>query len=224
MNVNDGLTISGTNFQGNTAGDSGGALTQWNAGKLVSISEAGLSDNSARNNGGGANINSYLTINDTTFSGNTVDSGGTGNTYGGGMVAGDGLDGNHLTFDENSIKCSGCKISSGGGLYIKRASTGASSITHSSFDGNLAWTGSGISSDTTVELTLANTEFLNNGSLNRDASGGFGGGVDAFWVHGDQLLFQNNKVMYDGGGLRVSHAVLTRRALLTTPPAGQAGG
>ena len=224
VNVNDGLTISGTNFQGNTAGDSGGALTQLNAGKLVSISEAGLSDNSASNNGGGAYINSYLTVNDATFSGNTVDSGGTGNAYGGGLYAGDGLDGNHLTFDENSIKCSGCKISSGGGLYIKRASVGASSITHSSFDGNLAWTGSGISSDTTVELTLANTEFLNNGSLERDASGGFGGGVDAFWVHGDQLLFQNNKVMYDGGGLRVSYAVLTNTRFTNNTAAGSGGG
>ncbi len=99
VNVNDSLTVSGSQFQGNTAGDSGGAISQWNAGKLVSISEANLADNSARNNGGGAFVNSYLTVNDTTFSGNTVDSGGVDNAYGGGLYAGGGLDGNHLTFN-----------------------------------------------------------------------------------------------------------------------------
>ena len=224
VNVNDDLTVSGTHFQGNIAGNSGGAISQWNTGKLVSISEADLSNNSARNHGGGAFINSYLTVSDTIFSANTVDSGSTGNTYGGGMYAGGGLDGNHLTFNLNSTKCTSCNITSGGGLYINQPSTGAASITHSSFDSNLAWFGSGISSETTVKLTLANTNFINNGSLAHGASSGYGGGVFAYWLHGDQLLFQNNQVLNNGGGLEANSIVLTHTRFINNYASGSGGG
>lgn len=57
-------------------------------------------------------------------------------------------------FTANSAKCTSCSSMSGGGLYIQRPTTGASSITLSTFDSNKAWFGSGIASETSVQLTL----------------------------------------------------------------------
>lgn len=175
VNVNDGLTIVGTTFYSNTAagmGDasgSGGAVSQWNPDNPVSISGATFNVNAAQVNGGAVYIRySFLTLSNTTFTSNQVDFGTTGvDTYGGGVYAGGGLDGSHLTFTTNSAKYLTGSNSTGGGLYIQRPSTGASSITSSTFDGNFAWYGSAIISETNVQLTLTSSTFINNGSLTR---------------------------------------------------------
>jgi len=92
VNLNKGLSVSGgAQFYGNTAGDSGGAITQWNSGQAVSISGSAFDTNTAKNNGGAVFVNeSFLTLTNSTFTSNTVDSGSTANTYGGGVYAGGG--------------------------------------------------------------------------------------------------------------------------------------
>ena len=227
VSVNDGLTVIGTAFDNNTAAGtsditgSGGAVSQWNGDKPISISWATFNVNSAQLRGGAVYIrSSFLTLSDTSFTENQVDSGVNSDTYGGGVYAGAGLDGSHLSFTSNSARCIGCSIIFGGGLYIQRPSTGASSITSSTFDGNLAWFGSGIGSTTNVQLSLTDSAFINNGSL---TSGGSGGGVFANWVQGDQLLFQNNRVLNGGGGIQASHIILTNSRFINNT-AGLSGG
>jgi predicted outer membrane repeat protein len=233
VNVNNGLTIVGTTFYSNTAagmGDasgSGGAVSQWNSDKTVSISGATFNINTAQVNGGAVYVRySFLTLSTTTFTSNQVDSGATGvDTYGGGVYAGGGLDGSGLTFTSNSAKyLVGSNSSIGGGLYIQRPSTGASSISSSTFDGNFAWYGSAINSETTVQLNLTSSAFINNGSLTPGAYSGYGGGVNAYWVHGDQLLFQNNRALNYGGGIDASHIVLTNSRFINNTTSVSGGG
>ncbi len=232
VNATDGLTVVGTTFYSNRAAGtsdasgSGGAVSQWNPDKTVSISGATFNVNSAQLNGGAVYIRySFLTLSATTFTGNTVDSGGASlQTYGGGVYAGGGLDGSDLTFTSNSAKYYSGYSSSGGGLFIQRPSTGASSITSSTFDGNFAWYGSAINSETTVQLTLTSSAFINNGSLTPGANSGYGGGVDAYWVHGDQLLFQNNRALNYGGGIDASHIVLTNSRFINNTASVSGGG
>ncbi len=46
----------------------------------------------------------------------------------------------------------------------------------------------------------------------------------AYWVHGDQLLFQNNKVLSNGGGLEASLIVLTRSRFINNTASDSGGG
>lgn len=222
VNLNNGLSIIGTQFNNNTASDSGGAVTQWNADQTVTISDAAFYANTARNNGGGVFIqSSFLTIDSTGFAHNTVDSGGSGNTYGGGLYAGGGLDGSQLSFTDNLADCPGCGFTGGGGLYVQRPVAGTSTISHSAFEGNLAWIGSGVFSHTTVQLTLIDTSFIENGD---PAKSGYGGGIYAYSVNGDQLLFQGNSVLNFGGGLDSTHdATLTRSRFIGNSSNGGGG-
>jgi predicted outer membrane repeat protein len=57
VNVNNGISITGTHFISNTTNDSGGALLQWNAGYTVTVTNARFERNTAKNKGGGASIN-----------------------------------------------------------------------------------------------------------------------------------------------------------------------
>jgi predicted outer membrane repeat protein len=222
VNLNNGLDVNGTQFIDNTAGDSGGGLTQWNSGQSVSISNASFNGNSAKNKGGGAYINlNYLSINNTTFVANSVDTGGADNAYGGGLYAGGGLDGTALTFMANSAHCTGCSFSVGGGLLITRSENGPSSISQSTFESNQAWIGGGISSDSKIQLTLTTSTFRNNGHATRC---GYGGAVGASEVNGDQLLFQGNVALNAGGALRATSITLTRSSFLSNSVTGSGGG
>lgn len=217
VNVNNGLTVSGTIFTSNTAGGysdisgSGGAVSQWNTGNTVTITGAIFNSNTAQYRGGAVFIRqNFLTLDTSMFTSNTVDSGAsTEDTYGGGMYAGGGLDGTSLTFTTNSAKCTGSCYSFGGGLYINRPENGPSAVSASAFDGNLAWMGSGIFAESSVQLTLTQVDFTNNGAvIYGQPTSGYGGGVEAYWVHGDRLLFQNNKVINYGGGVSAAECEL----------------
>ncbi len=58
VNLNNGISITGTQFISNTAGDRGGALNQWNPGYRVTLSGVWFERNSARSMGGGAYVSS----------------------------------------------------------------------------------------------------------------------------------------------------------------------
>ena len=53
INVNNSLSVNGTQFNSNIANDSGGALLQWNAGYTVAVTNARFERNRAKNKGGG---------------------------------------------------------------------------------------------------------------------------------------------------------------------------
>ena len=220
VDLNNDLTIDGTQFNDNTAGDSGGGLTQWNSGMKVSILNAVFNNNTALNKGGGAFIGSHATLTSSTFSGNTVNSHGSADALGGGVYAPDGLDGSHLTFNTNTLLCVSCNNLDGGGLYMDRLAKGPSSISSSAFDDNLAWQGGGIYCTSNVQLTVTDSTFTNNNNTGI----GYGGGINAYWLEGDRLLFKNNSAKNTGGGVFVNgHLVLEdSRFIDNTAPDGGA--
>jgi len=220
VGLNNNLSINGTQFNNNTAGDSGGGLTQWNSGETVSILNAVFNDNTAVNKGGGAYLGSHATLTSSTFSGNTVNSHGSADALGGGLFAPDGLVGSHLTFNGNSAQCQACFFSDGGGLYVDRLGTDSSSISSSAFDGNLAWDGGGIYSTANVLLTVTDSTFTNNNNTGI----GYGGGVEAYWLEGDRLLFQNNIAKNKGGGVFGSAHLVLKDSRFINNTATQSGG
>ncbi len=209
INVNNALNILGSSFSENVAGDSGGAVVQWNAGMTVTINGADFSENLAKLKGGAVYAGSYLTLVDNSFISNRVDSQSAANAYGGGLYANDGLNGSQLTFTGNQAQCTGCATTVGGGLYVTRAASGPSTVDLSTFDGNIAWSGGGISSDGNVHLFLTNSTIRNHGLNCTPACIGYGGGVSASWIEGDHLLFENNRVVNSGGALAASKAIMT---------------
>ena len=221
IDLNNGLLINGTEFTVNTAGDQGGAVSQWNAGQTISILSATFSNNEAKNKGGGACLNSYLTMSGTTFDNNWVTTGDSSNAYGGGVYAGGGLEGNLLTFTNNLADCIGCGYTAGGGIFITRPVAGPSSITNSTFEGNLAWLGSGIDSSMQVQLTITGSTFRNNGD---PFKAGYGGGISANQVNGDRLLFQGNRTLNAGGGIDAFSATLTRSRFIDNSSSAAGGG
>ena len=228
INVNNGLTVTGTQFQDNIAGDSGGALTQWNPGYTVSVSGAFFQNNSSKSRGAAAFVSSPLTLSDSTFSGNIVDSGSAGDTYGGGVYAASPATVTSSHFTANQAKCTGCSKTSGGGLHASSPVT----VTGSIFTGNeVKCTGMGClyvdggglsialgSGDLSV-TSITNCTFDGNigwfggglstsyGTLNvsrsvfKNNNAGYGAGLAAYILNGDHLLFQNNVAVNKGGGV-----------------------
>lgn len=194
VNVNNGLTIAGTQFSGNTAGASGGALTQWNKGNTVTISKASFQNNSSKSQGGAALVNGSLTLTESTFNGNTADSGNAGNTYGGGVHTTSPATVTGSTFTGNQAKCTGCSFINGSGLSIELASGDLSltTVTDCTFDGNTGWFGGGLNASYGT-LNIRRSTFINNNA-------GYGAGLEAYVLNGDHLLFQNNKAINNGSG------------------------
>ena len=171
--------------------------------KPLRSSGASFSGNTAKTKGGGVYTGSFVTISNTTFMGNTVDSASASDVSGGGMHANNGLTGSGLTFTNNEAKCTGCSFTDGGGLYIYRASgTGDATVTLSTFDGNKAWFGGGIFSHTSVSLHLDQSVFRNH------TCRGTGGGLDVYQLYGNHLLFENNSVVDSGGGIFMAFGTL----------------
>ncbi|NTW88647.1 MAG: hypothetical protein HGB26_05890 [Desulfobulbaceae bacterium] len=217
INVNNQLTITGTEFFENTAGDSGGALTQWNKGYSVSITGASFENNSCKNKGGAALINSSLNLTNSTLTGNMADSGGFGNTYGGGIYTSSPAIVSSSIFTDNQAKCTGCAINGGGGLWVDRppADLSVSTVNDSTFDGNKGWFGGGLSTSYGT-LDISRTVFTNN-------SGGYGGGIYAYVTNGDHLLFKNNTATNKGGGLSAYSAVISNSRFMTNSAGGGGG-
>lgn len=217
LNVDNQLTVSGTQFHNNTAGDSGGAITQWNAGYSMAIRGASFNNNTAKSKGAGAYMRSPLTLTDSHFTGNVVDSGGSGDTYGGGLHTESPITVSGCSFTGNRANCLGCSYSAGGGLSINLAplDLSASTVTDSTFQENQAWSGGGLWAGYGT-LNINRSVFINN-------SGGYGAGLNAYFVHGDHLFFQGNNAVNRGGGLSASFAVLTSSRFLGNAAIGGGG-
>ena len=221
LNLNNSLTVNGTSFAGNHAGHFGGGLSQWNnPGQTVSISGASFSYNTAKYNGGGAYVASSLTLTNTYFGVNSVNSSDSTITYGGGLYAGGGINGSGLNFYQNTAACTGCDYSAGGGLFVTRPALGVSTLANSTFEKDVAWDGSGIASTSYVQLTVNSSTFRNNGGTD----GGYGGGINADWISGDQLVFQGNSVVNGGAGIDANTITLTRSRFIGNTAHSDDGG
>lgn len=236
LNVNNNLNISGATFIANTAGDSGGGLTQWNSAKTVVIQNTTFTSNTAKVKGGGAYVGSYFTLTSSTFTTNVVDSGDTRNSAGGGVYANDGVNASQVTFIQNTATCppwnggTGCTSSQGGGMAIHRLVAGGNSIvTQSLFEGNRSWNGSGLSSATGVQLFVASSRFQNNGLNCYHATYhanlcGYGSGIDASWLDGNTLTFENNYASNAGGAISAATLSLANSKFISNRADSSDGG
>jgi predicted outer membrane repeat protein len=217
VNVNNGLGVVAATFENNSAGDSGGAITQWNPGYPVEIDYSNFKGNSAKTHGGGVFINSVVYFLKDTFEANVVNSGDARRTYGGGIYAGN--TGNVTdksvvtvvgsTFISNTADCPSCPSSSGGGIFVDYAGNDYAAITtisYSSFDGNYAWHGGGVDINN-HNLIIDHSTFTHN-------SAGYGGGISVWHLDGEALIFQGNQVMNSGGGVDAYEVILFQSRFL----------
>ncbi len=221
-NVNEGLIITSSQFFSNTAAVLGGAISQWNAPASNAISDSIFRGNLASNaveevKGGAAYIAGSLVMTDTAFTGNKADTlTSKKNVRGGGLYAGGALRVTGATFTNNQSKCYFCGFNEGGGLYSDLKS-GTVQIAHSTFTGNKGWFGAGLCG---TNLNVTHSAFLNGGA---GSTGGYGGGIDAYSLTGDDLLFQNNSVVNKGGAVDAATAALTHSRFIDNY-AGYTGG
>jgi len=140
VDVNDSVTINGTVFESNSAGDLGGGISQWNPGKTVSMEAAIFDSNTTINKGAGAYLTSHATISYTKFISNITNSGGTSDTFGGGLYASNGADFTYSKFIDNQVLCSGCSLRMGGGVFTSGVFNGTNLL----FARNVAQFGSAL--------------------------------------------------------------------------------
>jgi hypothetical protein len=191
VNVNGGIVVSGTQFISNTAGESGGGLLQWIAGGYsIIITNARFERNTASIRGGGASVSSTLTISNSTFVTNTVNSGNANFTYGGGVYAGGTSRIYASTFVSNSA-ISVNSFSYGGGLYARAAAM----IQDSTFDSNQASTHGGGVYGNYVAINVSRSVFKSNRAL-------WGGAINAFAaITITRSSFLDNRANLYGGGI-----------------------
>ena len=212
VNVNNSISITGTQFISNTANDSGGALVQWNAGYTATLINARFERNTTKIKGGGAFIAGASLISNSTFVTNTVDSGNTTNTYGGGVYA-DGLSQVFAsTFVSNTARCPSCSYASGGGLYTSKPAT----IQDSTFDRNYAWGGGGVYGDYAA-ITVTRSTFKNN-------SAGYGGAIGAITIRATGSDFLSNRAVNQGGALSAQDMTLSGTRFISNTSGAPGGG
>jgi hypothetical protein len=165
--------ISGSTFTGNTANGYGGRGSGggiYSAG-MLSVNASTFIGNSTNAVGGGiTNDNGSLNVSGSTFSGNTV-SGIEAFTLGGGIY-------NYL----GTLMVSGSIFSSnsagygGGGIYNTGALSTASTVSGSTFSGNsTGYEGGGIHN--TATLTVSGSTFTGNSADSGSSGAAFGGAV-----------------------------------------------
>ncbi len=195
VNLNGSITISGTQIVSNTA-INGGGLQQWNVGPAVSITNTRFERNVARGVGGGAAVSSTLSISNSTFVSNTVDSGNGNSTFGGGVYAGAASQIFASTFTGNSALClygGSCSDADGGGLYHSHSNLLLTNVTFKlNHAGRL---GGGVSSDHSDPALF---DVIFNGNL-----AGWGGGFYHDWGNPvlTNVLFSGNQAGWAGGML-----------------------
>ncbi len=196
INLNNGLSLSGTQFISNAAHDQGGGVLQWNAGYTVTVINARFERNTARSKGGGASVNSTLIISNSTFVSNTVDSGNDNSTFGGGLYASGPNQIAASTFVGNSALClngGSCSDANGGGLYDNGGNVALTDVV---FQGNEAGRmGGGLYSENSSPV-LSRVIFRGNTA---GWGGGFSHRVGSPWLV--NVLFSGNLGGWAGGML-----------------------
>lgn len=194
--VNNFLTITGTLFAGNAAGDRGGGLYVVSPTVLTNIS---FVTNTAATQGGGVYLGSTAAVNNVWFERNMVTNTTTG--LGGGLYGAGTL---NLWDSEFYTNTAGNR---GGGFF---ANAGAY-VTNTIFISNAAQTGGGGGSYVVGALELLGGSFERNTALN--AGAGSGAGLYAQGVLNlDSTTFYTNTAGYQGGGLYALTTTLVSNA------------
>ncbi len=215
VNVNNGLSIVGTRFISNTAQQKGGAVLQWNAGYPVTVSGATFERNAAGLLGGGLYAKGNITITDSAFLTNTVDSQSAANTSGGGLYLVDGTVWmESTTLRGNEAICSSCTFRSGGGLAMSLSPTGT--ILNSLFEANSAGTGGAVSSSAS-RLTISGSTFLAN-------VGAAGGAINVVQAGVRTSIFADNTATFYGGAIASGNDLAVTASTFTGNSAGTGGG
>ena len=194
INQNNGISVSGTQIISNTAGQDGGGLLQWNSGQQVNVTNVYFERNKSKRDGGGLWAQGDVTMTNSRFITNTVNSLDSTNTRGGGVyTAGGALHIISSTFRANQVQCSGCSFTYGGGVHVDTAKP--ASVQGSLFEANSGWFGGGLHS--AQAITIQTTTFHNN-------SAGYGGGGYLENADIQSSDFQSNHAVNKGGGLEAA--------------------
>jgi hypothetical protein len=207
------VTISGLSIVNGYSEVGGGAI--YNERSTLTVTDCIIAGNFAGVAGGIWNDSSFggsatLTVNNSTFSGNSVWFLGGGILNGGANGGSATLTVNNSTFSGNSITLEG---GLGGGI-LNFAEFGASAtltVNNSTFNSNSAWFGAGICNDGfsgSAPMTLANNTFSGNSATIS------GGGIYNYGLRGSAPLTLNNSTFSSnsagyGGALINFAAVLT---------------
>ncbi len=149
-------------------------------------------------NGGGILNSGWVTVSNSTFSGNSA-------IYGGGIYT---YKTSELTVS-NSMFSGNSATTDGGGIYIQKKNFGSGTVTNSTFSGNSAPHGGGGGIyDSGGELTVSNSTFSGNSAA--DGGGIFSGG-DELTV--SNSTFSGNSAPTGGGlythGAKISHSTFS---------------
>jgi CSLREA domain-containing protein len=196
----DGVSVRHGQCDGNCPGSSSGGGIYLGGGTLA-VMNSNFSDNLAQFGGGIAvlafpltneEINSNLTVSNSTFSGNSAGTEGGGLFFQNNGVSASGLTVTNSTFSGNTADY-------GGGMYVNNANFGnnlsAVTVTGSTFTANNAFGGGGLYVISATG-TVANCSFSSN--LATTSSGG------GIWTIGTLTVtnstFSNNSTVNSGGG------------------------
>lgn len=219
VNINNSISVTGTQFISNTAGGAGGGLQQWNTvGPSVSILSARFERNTSADRGGGMRANAATTISGTLFLSNTVNTTGK-DPYGGGAHISNTLQVIASTFTGNVTSCSSyCPYQYGGGLSIEGYNTSAV-IEDSLFEKGSAFVGAGVSRN----MYGGNASVTVRRSTFRDNTGVYGAGIVAEDAQVENSDFLRNSVDRRGAAMDVLTAVLTATRFISNTAAGLPG-
>jgi predicted outer membrane repeat protein len=163
------LTVSHSNFSGNTAATSGGAIFQEQNASTIAVTDTRFISNSAESTAGGAMLlASEASIAGSTFSSNSAPDGGaiSKRTHGSFLVSDTLFDHNAATFRLGG--------SGGGAMYVF---TGTATLTNVTMSGNSAEYRGGALFAVLTSITLNNVTITGNTADSEPNSGGDGGGI-----------------------------------------------
>lgn len=163
------LTIINSNFSGNTAGISGGAILEERSGSILVVDNSIFNNNTAVDDGGAMGLVSVAFISHSTFSGNSAAFGGAISK----VVLGD-LHLNNNVFDNNAA--TGQTTSMGGAIYIYQ-NVGTATLTNVTLSGNSARNDGGGIHANLGTINLNNVTITNNTADSDNDGNGDGGGI-----------------------------------------------
>ena len=163
------LTIINSNFSGNTAGISGGAILEERSGSILVVDNSIFNNNTAVDDGGALGLVSVAFISHSTFSGNSAAFGGAISK----VVLGD-LHLNNNVFDNNAA--TGQAAATGGAIYIYQ-NVGTATLTNVTLSGNSATNDGGGIHANLGTMNLNNVTITNNTADSDNDGNGDGGGI-----------------------------------------------
>ena len=203
-------TFSDNHSEGQNSDNFGGCI--YNNGGTVNVSDSTFSGNYTENPnyigyGGGIANSGTLTVNNSTFTGNSTNNGGgiynsgtllvSNSTFSSNSAAYGGGIHNYGTITAESSTFSGNSAFSGGGIN----NSGTLTISNSNISGNSATDGDGGGISNYLSLTVINSTFSDNNATN---GGGISNGVIPFSLTVSNSTFSDNSAVV-GGGIYIAH-------------------